>query len=212
MKKLEVPLLNSLDVNSAIETVSATLNSQEKHSIDQLPWREFPYRPQVQFSIGHSGECLFLKYFVSESIVRASYFRPNDPVYKDSCVEFFIALDGEGHYYNFEFNILGTCKLNFGSQRNDRKLISEEAISTIRFSTFIRNLQAGIIYWEITLAIPLSAFDEHTIDTFKGKHCRANFYKCGDELPQPHYLSWNMVISPTPDFHLPQSFGELHFQ
>jgi len=212
MKKLEVPFLNSLDVSSAIETVSVTLDSQEKHSIDQQPWQEFPYRPQVQFLIGHSGNCLFLKYFVSESTVRASYFKPNDPVYKDSCVEFFIALNGEGNYYNFEFNILGTCKLNFGSQRNDRKLISEKAISEIQFSTFIRNLHPGIILWEITLAIPISAFEEHNIDTFKGKHCKGNFYKCGDELPQPHYLSWNMVISPTPDFHLPQSFGEMHFQ
>jgi len=212
MKQLEVPFLNTLGECSAIETVSTTLHRLERHSIDQQPWKEFPYRPEVQFTIGHSGDCLFLKYFVSESTVRASYFRPNDPVYKDSCVEFFIALNGERNYYNFEFNILGTCKLNFGSQRNDRKLISEKAISTIRFSTSISNLKAGSILWEITLAIPLSAFEEHAIDTFKGKHSRGNFYKCGDELPQPHYLSWNMVISPTPDFHLPQSFGVIHFQ
>lgn len=212
MKQLEVPFLNSLDESSAIETISTKLDSLKKHSIDQQPWKEFPYRPQVQFSIGHSGNCLFLKYYVSESSVRASYFRPNDPVYKDSCVEFFIALDGEGNYYNFEFNAIGTCKLNFGSQRHDRKLISEKAISTIRFSTTLRNVIAGIILWEITLVIPLSAFEEHIIDSFKGKHCRGNFYKCGDELPLPHFLSWNNVIAPTPDFHLLQSFGEIHFQ
>ncbi len=212
MKHLEVPFLNNLDERSAIETVSSTLDDLTRHSIDQQPWMGFPYRPQVQFTIGHSGNCLFLKYFVSESTVRASYFRPNDPVYKDSCVEFFIALDGEGDYYNFEFNVIGTCKLNFGNHRNDRKLISEKAISTIRFSTFLRNVKGGNILWEITLVIPRSAFEKHTIDSFKGKHCRGNFYKCGDELPLPHFITWNNVIAPSPDFHLPESFGEIHFQ
>jgi len=212
MKQLVIPFLNSLTDSSTIETVSAELDSLEKHSIDQQPWKEFPYRPQVHFSIGHSGNCIFLKYFISESTVRASYFRPNDPVYLDSCVEFFIALDDEQNYYNFEFNAIGTCKLNFGNQRNDRKLLSEKAISTIRFSTFIRNTQDGIILWEITFAIPLSAFDEHNFNSFNGKNCRGNFYKCGDELPIPHFLSWNKVIAPEPDFHLPQSFGGIHFQ
>jgi len=212
MKQLEIPFLNSLDERSAIEMVSGALDNLKKHPIDQQPWKEFPYRPKVHFSIGHSGKCLFLKYFVSESTIRASYFRPNEDVYKDSCVEFFIALDGEEDYYNFEFNVIGTCKLNFGAGRKDRKRISEEAISTIRFSTVIRNVQAGTIQWEITLAIPRHAFDEHKFDSFNGKHCRGNFYKCGDELPRPHFLSWNNVIAPSPDFHLPQSFGEIHFQ
>jgi hypothetical protein len=212
MKKLVIPYLNYLGEMSDIETVSATLDTQEKHAIDQQPWKEFPYRPQAHFSIGHSGDCLFLKYYVSESTVRAYYFRPNEPVYKDTCVEFFIAFDGERDYYNFEFNIIGTCKLNFGNQRNDRKLISEKAISSIRFSTLIRNDRAGNIYWEIVLSIPLSAFSEHTFNSLKEKQCRGNFYKCGDELPQPHFLSWNNVISPEPDFHLPQYFGEIHFQ
>ncbi len=207
-----VPFLNYLDENSTIEKVSATLDTLEKHPVDQQPWKEFPYRPQVHFSIGHSGDCLFLKYYVSESVVRANYFRPNDPVYKDTCVEFFVSFDGEKNYYNFEFNIIGACILNFGNERNNRKLISESAISSIRFSTLIRHDRAGNIYWEIVLSIPLSAFSEHTFNSLKEKQCRGNFYKCGDDLPQPHFLSWNNVIAPEPDFHQPQYFGEIHFQ
>jgi hypothetical protein len=212
MKKLVVPFLNYLDENSSIEKVSATLDTLEKHPVDQQPWKEFPYRPQVHFSIGHCGASLFLKYYVSESVVRANYFRPNEPVYKDTCVEFFVSFDGERNYYNFEFNIIGTCMLNFGNERNNRKLISESAISSIRFSTLIRNDQAGNIYWEIVLSIPLSAFSEHTFNSLKEKQCRGNFYKCGDDLPQPHFLSWNNVIAPEPDFHLPKYFGEIYFQ
>jgi hypothetical protein len=46
----------------------------------------------------------------------------------------------------------------------------------------------------------------------KGKTCRANFYKCGDDLPEPHFLSWNNIIADKPDFHLPQYFGTLTFE
>lgn len=34
----------------------------------------------------------------------------------------------------------------------------------------------------------------------------ANFYKCGDDLPAPYYLSWNKIIAPKPDFHYPDFF------
>lgn len=29
---------------------------------------------------------------------------------------------------------------------------------------------------------------------------------------QPHYIAWNAVDHPTPNFHLPQYFGELHLK
>jgi hypothetical protein len=45
----------------------------------------------------------------------------------------------------------------------------------------------------------------------KGKKCRANFYKCGDDLPEPHFLAWNMINTEEPDFHRPEFFGTLEF-
>ena len=38
---------------------------------------------------------------------------------------------------------------------------------------------------------------------------RATFYKCGDKTAHPHFLSWNPVGTPAPDFHRPDFFGEL---
>ena len=40
----------------------------------------------------------------------------------------------------------------------------------------------------------------------------ANFYKCGDDTTKPHFLSWNPVKAPKPDFHRPEQFGVLNFQ
>ena len=48
--------------------------------------------------------------------------------------------------------------------------------------------------------------------SLKGKTLRANFYKCGDKLQQMHFLSWNPIDVPKPDFHRPDFFGEVTFQ
>ena len=41
---------------------------------------------------------------------------------------------------------------------------------------------------------------------------KGNFYKCGDMLSKPHFLSWNPIDTPSPDFHVPASFGLLTFE
>jgi hypothetical protein len=69
----------------------------------------------------------------------------------------------------------------------------------------------GAVSWELTLMVPLELFYHHQWTTLKGKIARINFYKCGDELPQPHFLSWMPIDSAEPDFHLPEFFGELKF-
>jgi hypothetical protein len=38
-----------------------------------------------------------------------------------------------------------------------------------------------------------------------------NFYKCADDTAFKHYLSWNPILTPNPDFHRPEFFGELRF-
>ena len=214
-KQLEVPLIFLQQRPSGIREVSAFLDGMPKHLLDNAPWPEFSYVPEVSFSIGHDNKCLFIKYYVLEAIVKTTYNKPNDPVYKDSCVEFFIAFNGETAYYNFEFNAIGTCKLNFGTNRHNRKIISEKVIGTIKYLATLQNQQGQDvkqgIQWDLTLMIPVEAFSAHKIYSLSGKNCSVNFYKCGDDLPVPHFLSWNNIESVSPDFHLPEYFGSLIF-
>ena len=58
---------------------------------------------------------------------------------------------------------------------------------------------------------PVKAFFHHKIKALKGKTIRANFYKCGDKLTVPHYLTWSTVGTPKPDFHRPEFFGMVRF-
>ena len=51
-----------------------------------------------------------------------------------------------------------------------------------------------------------------TITDFGGRTLHGNFYKCGDLLQVPHFLSWNPIQLPKPCFHCPEFFGELIFK
>ncbi len=146
---------NSKDVSQIMEKIP-------KHPIDIAPWPEYSYVPETSFSIVHDNKYLFIKFFVVEPVIKATFYKHNEPVYKDSCVEFFIAFNDEKEYYNFEFNVIGTCKLNFGTNRHNRKIISEQVIKKIQFLSTIQNQQTdeGItnIHWDLTLAIHSGAF------------------------------------------------------
>jgi hypothetical protein len=213
MRHLKLPLLPHLQPDSPLDQISLELDNLPLQRIDNTPWPTGNEKPEVHFSIAHNRDCIFLKYYVTERSVQARYRKSNDPVYKDSCVEFFIAFQGEQEYYNLEFNCLGTCRMGFGSDRDNRKLLPTKLISNIkRFAT----LRAGsgkpfLKTWHLTLAIPIAVFSEHTLTNLEEKQVRANFYKCGDELPDPHFLTWNTMQAPAPDFHLPEFFGSMLF-
>jgi len=212
MKHIQVPLIAAA-YDASLHEISQQLNESGFHLIDITPWPEFAYRPHVQFSIAHCTDAVFLKYSVNEKFVRAIYDRSNDPVYKDSCVEFFISFKLEEEYYNFEFNAAGTCLAGFGRHRNDRRMLPKDAIRFIRHQTLLKTAATdnSNICWELTLAIPLKAFHYHELTTLSQITCRVNFYKCGDDLPDPHFVVWNNIESPEPDFHLRDFFGSAQF-
>ena len=213
MGKLVVPFVTTAKTPS-IEEISALLDLQERHHIQVTPWPSFSYKPEASFAIAHQDNCIYLKYFIREKSIRALHRKANDPVFQDSCVEFFISFDQDAEYYNIEFNCIGTCLLGFGRGRSARQLIPEEYIQKINRHAVIKSWnEDGITQnaWELTLIIPLDVFIFHSISSLKDRQCRVNFFKCGDELPEPHFLAWKNIKSVTPNFHLPEFFGTMQF-
>lgn len=190
--------------------IAEKLDSLDKNHIAALNWPEYFYQPSVHFSIAYQEDHIFLKYYVAEKDIRATYGVINDPVYRDSCVEFFISIDDDQRYYNFEFNCIGTCRAAYGANRVERDFLPKSLIETIGHQSSFK-LNNGLVNWELTLSLPKELFCHHSLVSFKGLRGKANFYKCGDDLPVPHFLSWNPIDTATPDFHQPLSFGELMF-
>ena len=212
MGRLTVCNLPGASYNTKKKNLFAQLNHLNKHSIQQVPWSAYPYKPTVQFSIAHNGDCIFLKYFVEEKSIRTVNTVINSAVWQDSCVEFFISFDDKG-YYNLEFNAIGTALAGFGKNKTDRQLLPAENIGRIKYLSAIDSSPGGgNIHWELLLIIPGDIFMYHEPGSLRGKLCRANFYKCGDKLPEQHFISWSAIHSPEPDFHRPDFFGGLYFE
>ena len=213
MKYLRVPYFSNIAAATAITDVSFFLNGATRHSIDNLLWTNSGYQPNVSFAIAHSGDSILLKYFVTEKYITTVYHEINDPVFEDTCVEFFIALGDDKNYYNLEFNRIGTPLVGYGPGKHDRAHLQKSAICQIESlsKTASQPDAAGHIAWELTLRIPLSLFVYHNINPLTDSIARVNFFKCGDNLPEPHFLSWSAIDSPKPNFHLPEFFGTIQF-
>lgn len=210
---LTAPYLPTVTFTQPIENLAVTADGLVKSPIDITPWPLYNYKPNVAFVIAHGDNCILLKYYVQEKDIRALYCRPNEPVYKDTCVEFFISFADEKNYYNFEFNCIGTGRVGYGSDRNHRNLLCEKVVKNIKKHSVITSNAscADDISWELTLLIPFEAFYFHTFTSLKNVACKVNFYKCGDDLPEPHFVSWKYIKAEKPDFHLSEYFGDLTF-
>ncbi len=179
-------------------------------------WQEYPYVPEVVFRIVHTGTAILLHFRVTEESVRARYGEDNGKVWTDSCVEFFSLPAADGIYYNLECNCIGTVLLAAGAGRKSREPAPAAITGQIKRWASLGNRpfeeRVGTCTWEVALLVPCAAFFKHEIEDLSGKCMRGNFYKCGDELQTPHFLSWNPIRTVTPDFHRPEFFGSLEFE
>ena len=213
-------LLIKLIVASAVDAsaVPALMDAQhiEWNAIDCVNWKEYPYQPIVKFRAAHTGEAILLHYQVTEASVRAVALADDGRVWEDACVEFFLSPEGNDFYYNFECNCATKLLLHGGPAGGERPTASEEVLKSVKrwssLGTEPFEERVGECTWEVALVIPASAIFRHEIETFNGKTMRANFYKCGDKLQTPHYLSWGPIELPKPKFHCPEFFGELVFE
>lgn len=216
MKLLEVNKIEFSEEFPSLDEISAKLDEQDlRHHIDNVNWNDYPYKPKVSFSIGYTNREILLKYYVNEQYFKAEKTETNQMVCEDSCVEFFISPADDGIYYNLEFNGIGACLLGSGTGRADSTRADAGIIGKIRRQTSAGKMpvkeRKGTFSWTITIAIPAEVFFRHNIKELKGRTFRANFYKCGDMLTVPHYVTWNPVCTPYPDYHRPEYFGILKF-
>jgi hypothetical protein len=198
-----------------LKKVTEKLNRLERIPVSTINWKEFTYAPKVEFAILWSETGLFINYWVDEEVTMALTLNDNGPVWKDSCVEFFVSPDGNDFYYNFEFNCIGSCLLAFGENRNSRRKASDEILKGIaRFSSLEKKVlpESHTGPWDLLVIIPPTAFFMHPGFKFREMTMKGNFYKCGDGLSKPHYLTWKPISTEKPDYHRPEFFSSLELQ
>lgn len=209
---ISVPHIEKLDSLESDEIIKELDDNGRRCIVDCLNWKEqFPYHPLTAVTIAHSGQYIYIDFFVRCNYLRAVNYENNSRVHQDSCVEFFVEPTGELPYYNFEFNCIGTAHAACRTDRNNGTLFTDEQLARIRRypSCGTRPFQEleGMFTWNILIAIPLDLIGLK----YEGKpiSMRGNFYKCADSTASPHFLSWAPITTKEPDFHRPEFFADI---
>lgn len=191
------------------------LDKMEWALIDKYPWHE-GYRPRAQACVGYDKNGLWVCMRAFEKQVRAEYGERNDPVCNDSCLEFFFAPLPQQSlmYFNFEINPLGAMYIGFsptGRRADSKKIMDAPSNAYFNMQTTLRLGEREDACWEVCFYVPFAFISRFTpdFDPVSAKKIQANFYKCADKSPSPHWGSWNPVELPRPDFHSPEFFGIL---
>lgn len=187
---------------------------------DNFSWTEIPaatvatplwgtvYCPATMFQCAYtrSGD-FYVRMACQESHPTARNSSPDSPVWQDSCMEAFLSFSPDKtKYLNLEANSRGALFCAFGSTRENRLLLADMQCPRPGVETVVTD---GA--WSVVFKIPAATIralwgvEQMTPDDILW----GNFYKCGDKTPIPHFLSWNPIGLPQPNFHVPCFFGAL---
>ena len=184
---------------------SFSLPEEELADICFAPWGD-KAEPRSRFQGTYVPGRGFLFDLISyETGPLARFVKPGDPVYKDSCLELFcnFAPKVSDCYFNFEMNANGAYLVGFGPGRHDRATPAVSRKFTVRPA-----VMDG--FWDVMLFVPeemITAAYGQEIEFGNGYEMRANVYKCGEDVKDPHWLCWNPINTENPDFHRPEQFG-----
>ncbi len=208
MKKLSV----SSTTLECSEQIMKELAAAQLQTLECVNWAEYPYKPEVKFAMVHNATHLYIYFKVEEKHLLAQYLDNNDPVYEDSCVEFFCQTQGDKYYYNFETNCIGTMLAAKRLSKTESTYLSDEDMARIiRIASLPQELidkTEDVQPWELMIGIPFEVIGHESAP----KSLRANIYKCGDKTSEAHFVSWSPIMVETPNFHLPEFFGELELE
>lgn len=212
MKQICVPFVEGLE-KMDFQTLELTLELQGvKAPVCENNWPQAaPYAPDCTAVVARSATHLAVLYHVRGLDLRATALADGGNSWEDSCCECFLADPADGTYYNFELTCIGSLLASKRRSRAESAPLGADALAqVIRFSSLPREAveeKDRIFAWSAGMLIPfrLVGADPQQLP----ERLRGNFYKCGDLTAHPHFLSWNPVGTPAPDFHRPEFFGEL---
>lgn len=184
-------------------------------AIDSFMWDGNGCRPEsYAAAFGIEGEGMHILLWSFEEDIRCECTERDEPVYTDSCLEFFVMpFEDDRRYMNFEVNKNGVYLSQIGTCRNDRVFIKEltDLEPTVAPIEIDEN---GDKAWGCEITVPdsfISALYGKDF-SFENAKIKGNFYKCGDKTNFPHYGAHFPVSIPSPDFHRPDYFGNIIFR
>ena len=180
------------------------------------------HHPRTSARLLHDRHGIHGLFRVQDRYVRCLRTQYHDPVWKDSCVEFFVQPKPDRGYFNFEFNCGGAflcCYITNPERTPDgfKEFIKVPAGigQTIQVrSSLPPRIEPEItepVEWWLGFFIPFAVFEHYLgpLGAVTGQVWHGNFFKCTEENSHPHWASWSPLDEF--NFHRPSCFGSLRF-
>ncbi len=177
--------------------------------------------PKAMAKVGYDDNNIYLIFKVEDQYVRAVAKEHQGGIWEDSTVEFFFSPDSDvtKGYFNLEVNCGGKMYFQFQEKRgvNKNKVTAEEFEKVEVAHTMPEIVDPEIkepTTWFLEIKVPLAILSTRAeiVKPQAGTKWRCNFQKCGEKTSHPHYLTWNKIDYPKPNFHMPEFFGTLIFE
>jgi hypothetical protein len=191
--------------------------------IDHFHPASSSHRPVARARLLYDERSFYLQFRVLDRYVRCTRTQYQEPVFRDSCVEFFVRPKTSAGYFNFETNCGGVLLLSYiedptRTSEGFAKFtpVAQEHGQCIRIEHSMPRVvfpeQAGPIDWQVGCQIPLNVLEAYVgpLGTLHGQVWLGNFYKCADESSHPHWASWS-PIGEELNFHRPDCFAPIQF-
>jgi hypothetical protein len=195
----------------------------EEARIDHFHPASSPHHPTVRARLRYDAANLFLRFRVEDRYVIAKHTQFQDPVWRDSCVEFFVQPRPSSGYFNFEINCAGALLSYYiedcrrtpdGFARFTRLSPADGQRIEISHSlpSPVMSEQTDPVEWHVGCRIPLAVLEAYAgpVGDLAGQAGRGNFFKCADDSSHPHWASWS-PIGEELNFHQPSYFAPIRF-
>ena len=181
------------------------------HRLTNYHWEsDPPYRPDTYFKMAVVGDTLVATLKCYEENPRAVFENRDDPIYNDSCLEFFVApIEEKEEYINIEMNSRGAFLCEFGKGKYDRVFLKSFTDAEPMVESFKGEDMQGA-FWGVTAKLTkdfLSEVYKVEKESIDFSTVKANFYRCGDACEIQHYLAFSPVTTLPPGFHNPECFA-----
>ena len=179
------------------------------------------FQPEAQAKLLYDDRNIYVCFQVRDRYIRAITTKNYGMVWEDSCVEFFFTPDQDisKGYFNFETNCIGMVMFRHQTGREENvKMIEPTDLAQVEMAhslpkEAIDPERPEPIIWTMEYRIPLELLEKYRKITrpAPGVKWLANFYKCGSNASNPHWMTWSRIDRERPDFHRPEYFGTLEF-
>jgi hypothetical protein len=185
----------------------------------QFPWWKSGKKEQTVAKLLWDDTHLYVSFQCEDAHIRATHTKRDSPVWKDDCVEVFLAPNPKqpDNYFNIEMNVNGAFLDQHHPDGPGKKVPREWNAAGVKIAVTIdgtKNDDSDVDRgWILEAAIPLKNFAKvaANVPPKPGDVWHLNLNRLGGKT-NPQYSQWSPGRTKTPQFHAPRDFGRVVFR